>query len=85
AEGRMRQSLRHRLSSYSQRSAALEERLRALYPLSPLRRGFALLKTPEGILSKDKSLAEFKKIEIIRENESARAKIEQILPRPLFD
>jgi exodeoxyribonuclease VII large subunit len=85
AEQRMKQTMKHFVRSGRQRSEALASQLKSLYPLSPLKKGFSIIKSEGAIIPKSESLKNYKKIEIIRENESARARIEKILPRPMFD
>jgi exodeoxyribonuclease VII large subunit len=50
-------------------------RCKALYPLSPIDKGFALLKHDGKIIPSDKSLIEFDEISILRSIEEARVKV----------
>ena len=59
--------------------------MRSLYPLSPLQRGFALLKLGDHLLTNDESLSElagtFAKVEIVRSSEIAQASIEEVIKK----
>jgi exodeoxyribonuclease VII large subunit len=55
--------------------------LRSLHPLSPLQRGFALLKSGDRLLSNDDSLTEFAKVEIVRQSEVAQVQIQKVIAK----
>lgn len=58
---------------------------KSLHPLQPLKKGFAILKSKDTIITNDYSLANYKEIEIIRDDESATAKINKVFPGNLFN
>ncbi|MCS7177309.1 MAG: exodeoxyribonuclease VII large subunit [Candidatus Kapabacteria bacterium] len=67
------QQARHRL-------AALEAHCQSLYPLAPLRRGFALLRAHGRYIPPDTSLQGLSRVEIIRLHERAFARLTHVLP-----
>ncbi|MBD2178856.1 exodeoxyribonuclease VII large subunit [Pseudanabaena sp. FACHB-1998] len=83
------QSMQKSLLRYLRQSATKLERtkahLQSLYPLSPLRRGFALLQVGDRYLNENESLSEFTdpfaKVEIVRRSEVAQVKIEKVYER----
>jgi exodeoxyribonuclease VII large subunit len=46
-----------------------------------LKRGFALLRSGDRLISNDDSLTEFDKVEIVRRSEIAHAKIEKVIDK----
>lgn len=62
---------------------AISKHLASLHPLSPLKKGFVILKYRDAIISNAVSLSKFKKIEIHRADEDAGVKIEWVKPRLL--
>lgn len=70
-------NLRHRLQS-------LESHCRSLEPLAPMKRGFALIRSKGRIVKADETLKDHRKVEVLRENETAEARITKILPKQLF-
>jgi len=67
-----------------QRIKAFEQMMQSLYPLSPLRRGFALLKSKGRIIGKEQSLRKFSEIDIVRELETTTVKVIKIKQDSLF-
>jgi len=55
----------------NQKVKSLEFHCKSLNPLSPLKKGFALLKSNSNFIPKEDSLNQYKKIKIVRENETA--------------
>lgn len=62
----------------------IEKRIAALAPLSPLKRGFAVLFDRGKAIPNTESLSSHREFEIMRENETALAKVVKTLPKPLF-
>ncbi len=81
AERDMQKSLVRHLHQSKTKLEGITAHLRSLHPLSPLQRGFALLKSGDRLLSNDDSLAEFDKVEIVRRSEIAQAKIEKVIDK----
>jgi exodeoxyribonuclease VII large subunit len=83
------QSMQKSLLRYFRQAATKLDRttahLQSLYPLSPLRRGFALLQVGDRYLNENESLSEFTnpfvKVEIVRRSEVAQVKIEKVYER----
>jgi exodeoxyribonuclease VII large subunit len=73
-EEAMRKGINFKIKNTLMQLDSLEKQCIALYPLSPLSRGFALLKHNNNYIKNDESLAQFDKFEIIRENEKVVAK-----------
>jgi len=71
------QSVKNRLYYY-------ETVISSYNPSLPLDRGFALLKHKGKIINVDEPISGFKNVEIIRKFDTAKAKIEQVLPKSLF-
>lgn len=78
AERDMQKALVRHLRQSTTKLESITAHLRSLHPLSPLQRGFALLKSGDRILSNDESLTTFSKVEIVRRSEVAQAKIETV-------
>ena len=79
-ESQMHKSLLRHLRRANAKLDSTNAHLRSLHPLSPLQRGFALLKSGDRILSADESLTNFSQINIIRKSEIANATIDQVTP-----
>lgn len=58
--------------------------LKSLNPAGPLDKGYALLKYRGKLIEPNESLAKYRKIEIIRKDETAFVKVEDIKPRLLI-
>jgi exodeoxyribonuclease VII large subunit len=78
AERDMQKSLVRHLRQSTTKLESITAHLRSLHPLSPLQRGFALLRSGDHLLSNDDSLTEFDQVEIVRRSEIAQAKIETV-------
>lgn len=83
-ETSINQSIRRTIKNLNTKLVSIENHCKSLYPLSPLNKGFALLKSKNKILDNNDSLATNKNIEIVRLNESANAKITKLFPKKLF-
>ncbi|MFW6276948.1 MAG: exodeoxyribonuclease VII large subunit [Bacteroidota bacterium] len=83
-ESRMKQQLKFRIKSDRQKLDGVDSLLKSLHPLNPLKRGFALLKAGDEFITNKNELKDFKRFEVIRKNDTARVKLEKILPRQLF-
>ncbi|NMF57827.1 exodeoxyribonuclease VII large subunit [Pseudanabaena yagii] len=85
AEQSMQKSLIRHLRQSSTKLDRITAHLRSLHPLSPLHRGFALLKVGDRLLTNDQSLSEFAgtfaKVEIVRSSEIAQVSIEQVIEK----
>lgn len=85
AEQSMQKSLARHLRQSSTKLDRITAHLRSLHPLSPLQRGFALLKVGDRLLPNDQSLSEFAgtfaKVEIVRSSEIAQVSIEQVIEK----
>jgi exodeoxyribonuclease VII large subunit len=84
-EYRIRQGSDYRFRSLKDKITGLEKMMRANYPLSPLKKGFALLKHNHIVIPNSVSLSGLKNVDIIRENESVNVKVNRINPKELFD
>jgi len=84
-EYRIRQGAGYRFRSLKDKITGHEKMMRANYPLSPLKKGFALLKHNQMVIPNNVSLSGLKNIDIIRENESVNVKVNRINPKELFD
>jgi len=82
AEQAIQKSLVRHLRQSSTKLDSLSAHLRSLHPLSPLKRGFALLQVGDRLLSNDESLTAFDKVDIVRRLEIAQVKIEKVYDRP---
>ncbi len=56
----------------------LDSLCRNLYPLRPLENGFAILKSSNIIIGKNQSLADYKNVDIYRQNETAHVEVKKI-------
>jgi exodeoxyribonuclease VII large subunit len=81
ADQTMQKSLLRHLRQSTNKLESISAHLRSLHPLSPLQRGFALLRSGDRLLSNEDSLTEFDKVEIVRRSEIAQAKIEQVIDK----
>ncbi len=81
AENTLTKLINRNLKTARTKLDALEAHGRSLYPLSPLKRGFALLKDGEHIISTSESLSEFDQIAIVREFEVAHVTIQTVKPK----
>ena len=85
AEQSMQKSLSRHLRQSTTKLDSITAHLRSLYPLSPLQRGFALLKVGDHLLTNDESLSElagtFAKVEIVRSSETAQASIDEVIKK----
>ncbi len=77
ADRDMQKSLTRHLRNSSIKLEGITAHLRSLHPLSPLQRGFALLKVSDRFIRNDESLTEFDRVEIVRQSEIAEVKIEK--------
>ena len=84
-ESRSVNLVKNNLQLMDQKIGSLETLLKSLQPLQPLKKGFALLRSDGKILGSEDSLKDHKNIEIEREQENAKAKVTEILPKNLFD
>ncbi|WP_271251691.1 exodeoxyribonuclease VII large subunit [Pseudanabaena sp. Chao 1811] len=85
AEQSMQKSLARHLRQSATKLDSITAHLRSLHPLSPLQRGFALLKVGDLLLTNDQSLSEFAetfaKVEIVRSSEIAQVSIEKVIEK----
>lgn len=81
AEQDMQKSLQRHLRQSKQKLEGITAHLRSLHPLSPLQRGFALLKSGDRLLSNDDSLTDFDKVEVVRRSETAQVTIEKVIKK----
>lgn len=81
AERDMQKSLVRHLRQSSTKLDGITAHLKSLHPLSPLSRGFALLKSGDRLIGNDDSLSTFAKVDIVRQSEVAEAKIEKVSPQ----
>ena len=79
AEQTIHKSLVRHLRQSTTKLASITAHLKSLHPLSPLQRGFALLKSGDRLLSNDDSLSEFAKVDIVRRSEIAIVQIEKVI------
>jgi exodeoxyribonuclease VII large subunit len=78
ADRDMQKNLIRHLRQSTTKLESITAHLRSLHPLSPLQRGFALLRSGDRFLTADQSLRTFDKVEIVRRSEVAQAKIEKV-------
>lgn len=78
ADRDMQKSLTRHLRQSHTKLDSITAHLRSLHPLSPLQRGFALLRHDNRTIGNEDSLADFDKVEIVRRSEIAQAKIEKV-------
>ncbi|MGA2297043.1 MAG: exodeoxyribonuclease VII large subunit [FCB group bacterium] len=67
-------------SNLKQKLSFLENHCKSLFPLSPLKKGFAILQSEDEIIPKWETLGNFLNVDIVRENEIALASINKITP-----
>lgn len=75
-EIRIENSIINRITNESKKINMIESHFKALHPLSPLKKGFALLKKDDEYISVNQTLKGMKEIEIMRLNENIKVKIE---------
>ena len=85
ADRDMQKSLIRHLRNSSIKLEGITAHLRSLHPLSPLQRGFALLKVSDRFIRNDESLTTFDKVEIVRQSEIAEVKIERANIKKVYD
>jgi exodeoxyribonuclease VII large subunit len=78
AETSLQTSMQRHISNAKSKLAAISSHTKSLHPLSPLRRGFALLQDDSGLIDTHESLQSRDRILIIRQDEVAYAKIDQV-------
>jgi len=83
-EETIRKELNFKLKSSFALLDSLENQCKALSPLSPLSRGFALLKHNNNYVKNEESLAQFNSFEIIRAKEKVVAKLVKTVEDNLF-
>lgn len=83
-EIRIRRNIKAAHKILLERTSALESHCSSLAPLAPLGRGFAIVRSNGQIIPKDRSVSEFKNLELEREFEKAEIKVKKILPKSLF-
>jgi exodeoxyribonuclease VII large subunit len=76
AENALTKLMKRNLTAARTRLDAIEAHAKSLHPLSPLSRGFALLKDGDHLISARESLSEFNEIAIVRNSEIAHATIQ---------
>lgn len=74
-----------KLRNWLDKMSHLQAMLKSLHPLSPLEKGFALLKQGDKFIKNSVSLSDAREIDIVRLNETAKAKVTKILPKSLFN
>lgn len=77
---RLQHAVERTLKQLEHRLSALEAHCQSLYPLAPLRRGFALLRFRGHSIPAEASLSGIRQVEILRLRERAFARIVQVLP-----
>ncbi len=80
AELRLHRSVHRSCNATHQRLEAAEAQLRALDPLSPLRRGFALLRDGDRLLSASDPLPRDRPLALLRDRDVAQVQVLQIEP-----
>ncbi len=78
AETSLQGSMRRHLSNAKAKLAAISAHIQSLHPLSPLRRGFALLQDDSRLIGAHESLQNRDRILIVRQDEVAYAKIDRV-------
>jgi exodeoxyribonuclease VII large subunit len=76
--------INYRFERSKTKNQSLTSHLMSLNPEAPFDKGYALIKVGYDYLNSDDSLAKYKKVEIVRKNENAAARITGILPQSLF-
>lgn len=77
-ERQMHKSLLRHVHQANRKLDSINAHMRSLHPLSPLQRGFAILKSGDRLLSADESLTNFAQVTIVRKSEMATATIDQV-------
>ena len=85
AENALKKLINRNLKTARTKLDALEAHTKSLHPLSPLGRGFALLKDGDRIISTSESLSEFDQIAIVRELEVAHVTIQTVNSKITYD
>ncbi len=85
SEMSMKRSAGRLVKDFSERVKYLETNCRALNPLSPLEKGFAILYSDKGIIKAGESLAGHKKVLMRRLYEEAVVRVQKINPNTLFE
>lgn len=78
AENALTKLMIRNLNTARTRLDAIEAHAKSLHPLSPLGRGFALLKDGDRVISANESLSKFDEIAIVRNTEVAHATIQSV-------
>ena len=81
AERDMQKSLQRHLRQSTHKLEGITAHLKSLHPLSPLQRGFALLKSGDRWLGNDDSLTGFATVEVVRRSEIAQVTINQVIEK----
>ncbi len=84
-EQRISRTTTNTINSYKEKILFTQSYCKSLFPLAPMKKGFALLRKHGRILSNNDSLSTIRNFEIIRANETAEAKVIRILPKSLFN
>lgn len=82
-EERIQILLRRKFEELRQEVEGISKTIAILFPLSPLEKGFALLKKEGKIIDNSISLNRFKKVEIYRKNEVVNVEVRNVKPRLL--
>jgi exodeoxyribonuclease VII large subunit len=75
SESKIQHYTKNKILKYQDSLSRMESHLKSLHPLSPLDKGFAILKHNGNIINKEISLNNFENIEIVRKIETVNAKI----------
>ncbi len=77
-EARQSMLIKHRIETLKNRLKSNESQCKSLYPLSPLDKGFALLKLEKRYISKDETLGNFIFVEVVRKDEIATVSVNKV-------
>jgi len=77
-EAKQQLILKHRFNTLSNQLKAIESHCKSLYPLSPLDKGFALLKSDNKYISTQETLGNFIAVDIMRKNEVASVSVNKV-------
>ncbi|MCK5742897.1 MAG: hypothetical protein KAH48_11810, partial [Chlorobi bacterium] len=81
----MTKAMKNKTAMIAGELKSLEAQCRSLYPLAPIRKGFALLESEGKIIGANESLGNLLKVNILRESETVEVGIEKISdPAKLF-
>ena len=83
-EEAIRKELNYNLQKKLTLLSSLENQCKALSPVAPLSRGFALLKHKDNFIENNESLSRYSNFEIIREKEKVVAKFVRLVEDDLF-